>query len=130
MPVSSTVVYTGWARAGTPLPAVRRPTTATHGTVQVGDVKSVDASWETFRGPVTVRWNIEGDTFRLDAAIPPGMTATVALPAAAGSTLKADGARWLRRESARAVYEIGSGSYRFEAAGFRRLAKNKSREFC
>ncbi len=85
----------------------------------VGDVKSVDAAWETFRGPVTVRWNIEGDTFRLDAAIPPGMTATVALPAAAGSTLKADGARLLRRERARAVYEIGSGSYRFEATGFR-----------
>ena len=50
----------------------------------VGDLKWVEASWETFRGPVKVRWQIDGTTLRLATDIPPGMTAKVAVPAPAG----------------------------------------------
>ena len=47
----------------------------------VGDLSSVEASWETFRGPVGVSWRVEGDRFNLDLELPPGVTATVVLPA-------------------------------------------------
>jgi alpha-L-rhamnosidase len=46
----------------------------------VGDLKWVKASWETFRGPVAVEWRSDGETFRLNVDIPPGMTADVRLP--------------------------------------------------
>jgi alpha-L-rhamnosidase len=75
----------------------------------VGDVTSVEASWETFRGPVEVRWTIESDMFRMKLSVPPGMTARVYLPAAPGTQTRTAQPR-----------EVGSGSYDFELKGFRR----------
>jgi alpha-L-rhamnosidase len=46
----------------------------------VGDVTWVKAGLETFRGPVTVDWRIEGGTFRLTVDLPPGITAEVRPP--------------------------------------------------
>ncbi|HVX67416.1 MAG TPA: alpha-L-rhamnosidase C-terminal domain-containing protein, partial [Bryobacteraceae bacterium] len=86
----------------------------------VGDLQWVDAAWETFRGPVAVRWRIEGNTFRLVTDIPPGITARVAVPAPAGAEVKAEGARPLEREPQRAVFAAGSGHYEFVVSGFKR----------
>jgi hypothetical protein len=86
----------------------------------VGDLKWVDASWETFRGPVAVRWRMEGTSFRLEADIPPGITAKVAVPAPAGAEVTAAGTKPLGREGDRAVFEAGSGHYEFVVAHFRR----------
>jgi hypothetical protein len=75
----------------------------------VGDLTSVDASWETFRGPVGVRWRIEGTTFLLSVDIPPGITAVVVLPASPASQTT---------EGRRAVSECGSGHYEFQVPGW------------
>ena len=64
-----------------------------------GDVRWVKASWEGVRGPVSVDWRIEGNTFFLKVGIPPGMTADVRIPGAA-------------------VQRVNSGEYEFEQRGF------------
>ena len=69
----------------------------------VGDLTSVDASWDTFRGPVVVHWRLTGDVFHLTVEIPPGINAEVSLPG----------------KSTRATSEIGSGRYEFEVKGIR-----------
>jgi alpha-L-rhamnosidase len=51
----------------------------------VGDLTWAKASWETFRGPVSVAWRIEGGAFLLSVDIPPGMTAEIRLPSGAVS---------------------------------------------
>ena len=48
----------------------------------VGDLAWVKATWETFRGPVVVNWEVTGSTLRLHVHLPPGMTADVFLPSA------------------------------------------------
>ena len=61
-----------------------------------GDVTWVKASWETFRGAVSVDWRVKDGVFQLEVAIPPGITAEVRLP---------DGH----------AAQIGSGVYRYTA---------------
>jgi hypothetical protein len=67
----------------------------------VGDLTSVDATWDTFRGPVAVHWRLAGDAFQMTVEIPPGINAEVVLPG----------------KPARPVREIGSGRYEFEVKG-------------
>ncbi len=94
----------------------------------VGDLKWVEASWETFRGPVAVHWRIDGTSFRLGVDVPLGITAEVAVPARSGDAIsegglpwsKASGVRLLRRENKRTVFEVGSGHYEFVAPDFER----------
>lgn len=94
----------------------------------VGDLKWVDASWETFRGPLAIRWRIEGTALRLTADIPSGITAEVFVPASKEDAIlesglpcsKARGLRLLRQEGGRVVFEVQSGHYDFLAAGFAR----------
>jgi hypothetical protein len=92
----------------------------------VGDISSVDVSWDSIRGPVTVRWRREAGHFVMDVEIPPGVTAAIALPAPTAerviesgvSASRAPGVRFLRQEGTRAVFECGSGSYHFRIKGF------------
>ena len=94
----------------------------------VGDLSSVEASWETFRGPVGVSWRVEGDRFNLDLELPPGVTATVVLPASSTDQVRegraaasqAPGVRFLGAEGGHASFEIVSGRYAFQVTGFRR----------
>jgi hypothetical protein len=48
----------------------------------VGDITSVDATWETVRGPIAVHWT-RAPGFRIQVDIPAGMTATLVLPCGA-----------------------------------------------
>jgi alpha-L-rhamnosidase len=90
----------------------------------VGDVKTVDASWETLRGTIVVRWRKEQPPLRLTLDIPPGITADVFVPAPAQEAVlegglpwsKAAGLRFLRRERGRTVFEVQSGHYDFQVA--------------
>jgi hypothetical protein len=92
----------------------------------VGDLKAVTASWETLRGTVGVRWRIEGESLDVAVDIPPGITAEVSLPAPADQAItdaglpwaKVSGLRMLRREQGRVVFEVQSGYYDFQVAGF------------
>jgi hypothetical protein len=69
----------------------------------VGDLTSVDAGWDTFRGPVAVHWRLTEGVFHLTVEIPPGVDAEVSLPG----------------KNARTVSEVGSGRYEFEVKGIR-----------
>ena len=99
----------------------------------VGDVRSVDATWQTFRGPIDVHWLTDGSSFRVKVGVPPGVTASVHLPAASSgqvreSGVRADqaaGVRFVRQDGPRAVFDIGAGEYDFEVTGFRRMAANR-----
>jgi alpha-L-rhamnosidase len=69
----------------------------------VGGLTSVDATWDTFRGPVAVHWRLAGDDFHMTVEIPPGIDAEVSLPG----------------KPARPMREIASGRYEFEVKGLR-----------
>ncbi len=89
----------------------------------VGDLKWARATYDSIRGPISVRWDHEGGRFKLQVTIPANTTATVYVPTkgdgevSEGGVAAEDspGVRLLRRDGGHAVYAIGSGSYNFES---------------
>jgi alpha-L-rhamnosidase len=87
----------------------------------VGDLTSARAAYRSVRGRVACGWTRDGDQFTLEVTIPANTTATVHVPATDAASVTeggvpardAAGVRLIRVEGDRAVYEIGSGSYRF-----------------
>jgi alpha-L-rhamnosidase len=87
----------------------------------VGDLKFVEATHRSPYGLIVSHWNRAGDTFDWQVRVPPNTTATLHVPArdAAGVTEsgqpadRAEGVRFLKMENGAAVYEVGSGTYRF-----------------
>ena len=95
-----------------------------HFTLRPGIVKSVDwveCSYPSPYGKIVSNWKREGDKLTMNVTIPPNTTATVYVPTQEASTVtesgkpasKAEGLKFLRMESGTAVYEVGSGCYRF-----------------
>jgi alpha-L-rhamnosidase len=72
-------------------------------------------------GKIVSDWKIDGQRFVWDVTIPANTTATVYIPAASAKDVtesgkpakKADGVKFLRMDNGRAVFNIGSGSYKF-----------------
>jgi alpha-L-rhamnosidase len=89
----------------------------------VGDLKWAAATYKSVRGPISVRWERDGDRFKLAATLPANTTATVYLPAAAGGKVlesgqevgNSPGVAFLRREGDRNVYAVGAGTFTFES---------------
>jgi predicted neuraminidase len=89
----------------------------------IGDLTWVEASYESIHGPISVRWERDGERFVLQATIPANTTATVFVPARKGAAVQESGGpaehrpgvKLLRREGDRAVFAIESGSYTFES---------------
>jgi len=89
----------------------------------VGDLTYVKASYNSSYGKITSDWKIAGGRFTWNLSVPPNTTATVYVPAkdpagvteSAKPASEARGVKYLRTEAGAAVYEIGSGSYRFES---------------
>lgn len=89
----------------------------------VGDLAWAEASYDSIRGPISVRWDRQGDRFTLHLAIPANTTATVFLPAADPSHVREGGrplarspdVTLLRQQGDRAVLAVESGRYRFES---------------
>ena len=90
------------------------------------DVKPIDrvkAEYGSVHGKILSDWRREADRFELDLVIAANTTATVFLPAKdpAGITEngkpleKAEGVKFVRMETDRAVLAVESGSYRFTA---------------
>ena len=85
----------------------------------------VNATYRSIRGPITSRWKLEGDCFRLKVTLPPNSTATVEIPARSAvdvteggkPTSEAQGVTFLRLDRGRAVFQVGSGSYDFVSRG-------------
>jgi alpha-L-rhamnosidase len=81
-------------------------------------------------GRIQSSWQRDGDKLTLEIAIPPNTTATVSVPARDATKVteggkpasEAPGIKFIRYEDGAAVYETGSGTYRFKSAdmGFSR----------
>jgi len=90
----------------------------------VGDVTWAKASYNSIRGKIVSDWKRDGGKFTLQVTIPANTTATVFIPAkSAGDVTEGGNAipqvpdvKFLREENGRAIFEIASGSYEFEAA--------------
>jgi hypothetical protein len=89
----------------------------------VGDLTWAKASYDSIRGTIVSDWKRAGDKFTLNITIPANTTATVFLPAKSTEDVVEGGkpakqsadVKPIRQEDERAVYEIGSGVYRFES---------------
>jgi alpha-L-rhamnosidase len=89
----------------------------------VGDLKFVRATHQSPYGLIASSWKREGDRFRWEIRVPVNASATLYVPAlSVGSVREAghsiDRARGVRSrgyEKGRAVFEVGSGAYRFES---------------
>ncbi|UCG47832.1 MAG: family 78 glycoside hydrolase catalytic domain [Phycisphaerales bacterium] len=79
------------------------------------------ASYKSIYGPIESDWRIADGRLRLNVTIPANTTATVCLPAGdaadvtegRGPAQRAAGVRFVRMEKDKAVFEVGSGQYRF-----------------
>jgi hypothetical protein len=90
----------------------------------VGDVTWAKASYNSIRGKIVSDWKRDGGKFILKVSIPANTTATVFVPAKSADTVAESGkpasqnssVKFLREENGRAIFEIASGSYKFETA--------------
>ena len=82
----------------------------------VGDLTSAHGETKTMRGLVVSDWTLATD-LTLKITIPPNTTATVYVPAMNQKNVVADGATFVRSETGRQIYKIGSGTYQFIARG-------------
>lgn len=88
-----------------------------------GGVDESKVTYESVRGEIETEWEHDGDSFTLEVTVPVNATATVHVPTSdAGSVTegrrpadRADGVRFLEERDGYAVYEVGSGKYRFRS---------------
>ncbi|MEI6646880.1 MAG: alpha-L-rhamnosidase C-terminal domain-containing protein [bacterium] len=89
----------------------------------VGDLTWVKAHLDSSYGRIASHWEQKGKQFIWNVTVPANTTATVYVPARSAETVtesgkpasKAEGVRFVRMEKDRAVFEVGSGKYRFES---------------
>jgi alpha-L-rhamnosidase len=88
-----------------------------------GDLTFVKASYDSPYGEIRSHWTKTGDTFTWEVTVPPNTTATVYVPAQGADSVteggtaaaEASGIEYVRMDADRAVFNIGSGTYRFES---------------
>ena len=86
-----------------------------------GELTSARASYDSIYGEIATYWRLKGDKFNLHATIPANTTAHIHIPTADLDSIKegwsaatnADGLRFIRMENGAAVFEAGSGKYKF-----------------
>ena len=81
----------------------------------VGDVTAAKAGYHSPYGEIVSDWKKQDNEFELNVEIPANATATVYLPAAKSSVVKANG-KILKASYAegKAIVKIGSGRYSFK----------------
>ena len=87
----------------------------------VGDLKWVNASYESVHGKIISEWTRDMGRFKLHVRIPVGATATVVVPATGVSTVmesgnaigRGEGIRLVSQTAGQVVLAIGSGDYHF-----------------
>ena len=72
-----------------------------------------EGRYDSVRGPVTTRWKLDGDGFRLTLTVPANTTAEVWIPAAEAAQVTHGTSKFLRMEDGCAVFAAGSGTHRF-----------------
>ena len=84
-------------------------------------VTAASASLQTPYGLVKSAWKQDGNAFTMDVTVPANTTATVHVPAKSREDVTkgadAEGVKFLRHHNGRAIFETGSGAYRFRAGG-------------
>jgi alpha-L-rhamnosidase len=87
-----------------------------------GGLTWVKASYHGQHGPIRVHWEVLPEAFRLNVEIPTNTTAAVHIAAAEEDVREggrparaAEGVRYQGRADGCAVYQVGSGTYAFEA---------------
>lgn len=86
-----------------------------------GGITFVKAHYDSVRGRIATSWSISGSLFRLNVSIPANTTATVYVPARSAADVseggkpvsKSPGVRFAGMKDGCAVFEVGSGDYRF-----------------
>lgn len=95
----------------------------------LGDLTSVDASYNSVYGMIKSAWKLENDKFEWNITIPANTTATVYVPTLDNENVmesgrkasKSEGVRFIKREGNLAVFEVGSGSYTFTSKGVKKV---------
>jgi alpha-L-rhamnosidase len=90
-----------------------------------GGLTHARATYNSIHGEVICVWTKDGGRFTLNVTVPANTTAEVWVPAASAghvmegekAATEAEGVRFLRQEAGSAVFEVGSGSYRFTTEG-------------
>ena len=88
-----------------------------------GGVTWAKSEYASIRGRIACSWKIEGDTFRLDAVIPPNTSATICLPPKytrsvtenGKPTAQAEGVTQVLTENNAVTISVGGGNYSFAA---------------
>ncbi|WP_438482584.1 family 78 glycoside hydrolase catalytic domain [Oleiharenicola lentus] len=88
-----------------------------------GDLTWVEASYQSIRGPIKVRWERDAQKFIYCVEIPANTTATLWLPASVDAPIqegrqaveKSVGVKFIRHDSEHALFALESGSYQFES---------------
>jgi len=89
----------------------------------VGDLTFARTRYKSPYGPIVSNWRIQNGTFNLVAAVPPGTTATVGIPASSLEAVsvggrpasQAPGIKPVGMEGGRAMFTVGPGQYNFSA---------------
>ncbi|HUD45336.1 MAG TPA: glycoside hydrolase family 78 protein [Candidatus Baltobacteraceae bacterium] len=84
-------------------------------------VTSADTTYDSIRGLIETHWKWSGNKVRLEISIPANITATVRVPARDQTDVFEDGrpashapgVTFVRMDDGSAVFEVGSGTYRF-----------------
>ena len=105
-----------------------QPGTPGYQTIRIAPVIREGLTWAKTRydsiyGVIETAWKLDNGRLALDVTIPPNTTATVHVPAktAAGVTesgkpaANSNSVKFLRLENGTALYEVGSGCYRFQS---------------
>jgi hypothetical protein len=81
----------------------------------VGDLKWVRASYDSVHGRIVSHWKRDNGKFTLEVSIPPNTTAEIFVPAKnpAIAVKCSPGEKSSRMENGCAVFEVGSGDYKF-----------------
>ena len=89
----------------------------------VGNLTWVKAHHDSPYGRIQSEWKKEGGRFSWNITVPPNSTAEVSIPASKADAVsesgqpaaKSNGVNFLRQENVRVVYELISGSYKFQS---------------
>jgi alpha-L-rhamnosidase len=89
-------------------------------TVPLG-LNSASTTYDSVRGSIETSWRVDGKDFAIKVRIPANASAIVTVPAVDADSVRegdqlakdATGVKFLRFESAAAVFSVGSGTYNF-----------------
>jgi alpha-L-rhamnosidase len=80
-----------------------------------------NTSYDSIHGKIATAWKRDGSRLTLDVIVPANTTATVSVPSKDATSItesgkpvaEAAGVKFLRTENNKAIFEVGSGTYKF-----------------